>query len=75
MIAFGQPMIVHINEGDRIPIPCRHCASLSIEIPIAPGLCEARCGRCSRVQQIRVLRKDDGWSVTTEAADEVKPAV
>ncbi len=66
-------MIFAFTEGDRVPVPCRHCASLSTEVTITSGSHEARCGRCDRTTRILVSKKDGGWSVTTEIAEGLSP--
>lgn len=63
-------MTLNFDEGERIPIPCRHCASLSIEVAIRTGTALGTCHRCKAVTRITMGKRDDGWSVTTELAQE-----
>jgi phage FluMu protein Com len=37
-----------------VPIPCRHCGKLSIQLTLNEGSQNATCPRCSKVTEVRV---------------------
>lgn len=63
-------MTCNFEEGESINVPCRHCASLSIQLEIHAGAKTFQCPKCKGQTTVQVIRQgDDDWKILTEASE------
>lgn len=53
-----------LQEGDLVPVPCRHCASVSLTIQITSSVLQICCPKCGKPSEVRIQNEMDGWAVS-----------
>ena len=57
-----------IREGEKVPAPCRHCASVSLTVTVKAGVQMLRCPKCNAKSRVRVRPESEDGSIAFEAA-------
>ena len=47
-------MNLSLKEGESVTLPCRHCASLSLEVVIRKGTTSIECPKCKETVQFHI---------------------
>jgi GNAT superfamily N-acetyltransferase len=56
-----------LKEGDLVPVPCRHCASVALSIQITPSVLQIPCAKCGKASEVCVQNGMDGWAISVKA--------
>jgi GNAT superfamily N-acetyltransferase len=56
-----------LKEGDLVPVPCRHCASVALSIQITPSVLQIPCAKCGKASEVRIHNGMDGWAISVKA--------
>lgn len=59
-----------LKEGDLVPVPCRHCASVSLSIQITSSVFQIPCAKCGKASEVRIQDGMDGWAISVKAISE-----
>ena len=70
-MGFGQTLTGYsdLNEGDIVPVPCGHCASISIYVELHTRVAAAPCCKCGGTSNVAVERHPAGWTIKSLRAD------
>jgi hypothetical protein len=58
-------MTEQLIEDDTVPIKCRHCSAVTIEVTVKEGNAVKRCTSCKGDTVIRVERRTGRWEIHT----------
>ena len=47
-------MKLSLKEGESVALPCRHCASLSLQVVIKKGTTSIECPKCKEKVQFHI---------------------
>lgn len=56
-------MDLEARLGERLQLPCKGCASLSLEIVVALGESRRSCPKCGTVSIFHIEAGPNGWSM------------
>ena len=59
-----------LKEGDLVPVPCRHCASVTLSIQITDSVLQIPCVKCGKASEVRIQNGMDGWAISVKAISE-----
>ena len=58
-------MTVKLEEGDNVPLTCRHCSSVTLEVMVKEGSWVRRCRACKEQTIVKIERRRGNWEVYT----------
>jgi hypothetical protein len=69
----GRPEVLHSREhmskhpaeDHTVPVACRHCSSVTLQITVRAGSWVKPCAACGRDTVIRVERRLGRWEIYT----------
>ena len=59
----GKTVEQDLVEGDTIPLPCRHCSSVAIDVTIKEGSWVRQCAKCLKHTVVKVERRTGRWEI------------
>ena len=66
-------MPVNLEEGDTIPLACRHCSSAGLLVTVKEGSWVRECAKCKGHTVVKVERRKDRLRVVID--DFISPAI
>lgn len=60
-------MIGSLREGEVISLPCRWCASVSIQVKIQPGTGVQPCPKCGELTRFDIKRGPAGPEISSKS--------
>lgn len=57
-----------LREGEVVSLPCRWCASVSIEVKIQPGSDVKPCPKCGEFTHFNIKRGPTGLEISSKSA-------
>jgi hypothetical protein len=58
-------MSVKLEEGDTIPLACRHCSSAGLLVTVKEGSWVRECAKCKGHTVVKVERRTGRWEIHT----------